>query len=42
MLEPPPPERPWRAWVLWAALLAGVATLGALAWSLARQMRAAS
>lgn len=39
LLEPPPPERPWQAWLLWAALLAGVATLGALAWSLARQMR---
>ena len=42
LLEAPPPPRPWRAWVLWGALLAGVATLGALAWSLARQMRAAS
>jgi hypothetical protein len=42
LLKAPPPERPWRAWVLWGALLAGVATLGALAWSLARQMRAAS
>jgi hypothetical protein len=42
LLEPPPPERPWRAWVLWATLLAGVATLGALAWSLARQMRTAN
>jgi hypothetical protein len=39
LLDAPPPERPWRAWVLWAALLAGVATLGALAWSLSRQMR---
>jgi hypothetical protein len=39
-LEPPPRERPWRAWVLWAALLAGVATLAMLAWNLARQMRA--
>lgn len=42
LLEPPPPERPWRVWVLWTALLAGVATLGTLAWSLARQMRAAN
>jgi len=39
MLRAPPPERPWRAWVLWVSLFAGVATLGALAWGLARQMR---
>jgi hypothetical protein len=40
-LLPSPPPKPWRIWILWAALLAGVATLGVLAWSLARQMRAA-
>jgi len=39
LLSAPPPPRPWRAWVLWLALSAGVATLGALAWNLARQMR---
>jgi hypothetical protein len=42
MLSPAPPPRPWRAWVLWIALIAGVVTLGALALSLARQMREAS
>jgi len=42
LLEPPPRERPWRASVLWIALLAGVATLAGLAWNLARQMRAAN
>jgi hypothetical protein len=41
-LEAPPPDRPWRTWALWAALLGGVATLGVLAWNLARQMRASN
>jgi hypothetical protein len=40
-LLPPAAPRPWRVWVLWTALLAGVGTLAALAVSLARQMRAA-
>lgn len=39
-LLPPAAPKPWRVWVLWAALLAGVGTLAALAMSLARQMRA--
>lgn len=38
----PPPPIPWRTWLLWAALLAGVATLAAVALRLARQMRALS
>lgn len=38
-LLPPPPAGSWRIWVLWAALLAGVAALGTVAWKLARQMR---
>jgi hypothetical protein len=42
LLLPAAPPRPWRAWVLWMSLIAGVATLGALALNLARQMRAAS
>jgi hypothetical protein len=33
------PRPPWRAWIMWAAPIAGVATLGTLAWNLARQMR---
>ena len=41
MLRAPPPPGPWRIWILWIALVTGVVTLGALAWSLARQMRAA-
>ena len=41
-LLPPPPPGSWRIWVLWSALLAGVAALAAVAWKLARQMRAAS
>ena len=39
-LAPPAPSRPWLIWLLWAALAIGVATLGAVAWNLARQMRA--
>ena len=38
-LLPPAAPRPWRIWIMWAALLAGVVTLGVLAWNLARQMR---
>jgi hypothetical protein len=41
-LLPPPPPGPWRLWILWAALLGGVAVLGAVAFKLARQMRSAS
>jgi hypothetical protein len=41
-LVPPPPPGAWRIWILWAALLAGVAVLGTVAVRLARQMRAAS
>jgi uncharacterized protein DUF3999 len=41
-LVAPPPPPAWRQWILWLALVAGVVTLGALAWSLARQMRESS
>jgi len=41
-LVAPPPPPAWRQWILWLALVAGVVTLGALAWNLARQMRAGS
>jgi len=39
-LLPPPPVTPWRIWLLWLALGGGVLVLGAVAWRLARQMRA--
>lgn len=39
LLLPRPPPGPWRIWIMWAALLVGVATLGALAWNLSRQLR---
>lgn len=38
-LEPPPPLTPWRKWILWLALIAGVAVLGAVALNLSRQLR---
>ncbi len=41
-LEPPPPSGRWRLAVLWSALGVGVLSLGAIAWRLARQMRATS
>jgi hypothetical protein len=39
-LAAPPPPGNWRLGILWAALCAGVLSLAALAWRLARQMRA--
>lgn len=39
-LEPPAPPLPWRTWVLWAVLVAGVGLLGWMVRQLARQMRA--
>jgi len=39
LLLPPPPTAPWRTWILWAALIAGVAVLAVVAFNLARQLR---
>jgi len=38
-LEPAPPPRPWRQWVLWGVLVLGVIMLAMMARSLYRQMR---
>lgn len=37
-LKPPPPPLPWKEWVLWAVLAAGVLILTALAWRLYQDM----
>ncbi|MFZ5875501.1 MAG: DUF3999 domain-containing protein [Nitrospirota bacterium] len=38
MLKPPPPPLPWKEWLLWSVLAAGVFILSALAWRLYRDM----
>jgi hypothetical protein len=37
-LTPPPPPLPWKKWLLWAVLGAGVLLLAALAWRLTREL----
>jgi hypothetical protein len=37
-LVPPPPPRPWKTWLLWAVLCAGVGVLGYFAWKLTREL----
>jgi len=37
-LIPLPPPMPWKQWLLWGVLVAGVAFLGFMAWNLYRQM----
>jgi hypothetical protein len=34
----PKTELPWRVWLLWAGLIAGVLAVGAMAWKLFREM----
>ncbi|MBF0205231.1 MAG: DUF3999 family protein [Desulfamplus sp.] len=34
-----PPPFPWKTWILWASLIGGVALIGFMVWSLARQMK---
>lgn len=38
VLQPPPPSRPWRTWLLWAVLLLGVAMLALMARGLLREL----
>jgi hypothetical protein len=38
VLQPPPPSRPWRTWLLWAVLLLGVVMLGLMARGLLREI----
>ena len=40
-LQLPPPPLPWKAWLLWAALVLGVLVLAFMVWRLAKQMNAA-
>ena len=40
-LQPSPPLLPWKAWLLWAALVLGVLVLAFMVWRLAKQMNAA-
>lgn len=37
-LQPPPPARPWKTWILWAVLLLGVAMLALMARGLLREI----
>ncbi len=37
-LIPEPPPKPWKQWLLWGVLIAGVVLLGLMAWNLYRQM----
>ncbi len=37
-LLPPKPPVPWKVWILWAVLIAGVAVLSIMAWRLFHQM----
>jgi len=37
-LLPPPPPLPWKQWMLWAVLVAGVLGLAVLAWRLTREI----
>lgn len=41
-LQPAPPGLPWKAWLLWAALVSGVGVLGFMVWRLVRQMSASA
>jgi hypothetical protein len=41
-LDPPPPPVPWRTWILWGVLCAGVVLLVWMVWRLARQMTPAA
>lgn len=41
-LKIPPPPLPWKTWILWASLIGGVAFIGFMVWSLARQMKSRS
>ncbi len=38
-LEPPPPPRPWKTWLLWAVLLVGVGVIAKMALSLSKGMK---
>lgn len=37
-LEPPPKPLPWRTWLLWSVLIAGVGLLAWMVWQLSREM----
>ena len=39
-LLPPGPPLPWKVWILWFVLVAGVVVLGVMAWKLFKQMNA--
>lgn len=39
ILRPPPPPKPWKTWLLWGVLVAGVAVMGLMAFSLFRELR---
>ncbi|MFH1215023.1 MAG: DUF3999 family protein [Pseudomonadota bacterium] len=42
MLIPLPPPPPWKKWLLWGIMIGGVMMIGAMAYSLYRQMRSSN